>query len=57
MTWLATLLAKLVIGVVELFVKKAEKPKELEDAKTPDNVRADWNKYITDKLRDKDGGH
>lgn len=33
--------------------KQAEKPKTLTDAQTPENIRRDWNDYVSDQLRDK----
>jgi hypothetical protein len=58
MSWLAAIAKGILDALLNWGQKQAEKPKTTEDAKTPENVRSDWNRYIADKLRDKNSsGH
>jgi len=50
--WLKPLLDAL----LQFFERRAEKPRTLTDANTPDPVRQSWTAYLRDKLRDKGGG-
>jgi hypothetical protein len=52
--WLATLLAKLFREILDWGQKQSEKPGEMLDAQTPENIRRGWRDYLRDKLRDKD---
>lgn len=35
--------------------RRAEKPRTIADAKTPDSIRERWAAYLRERLRDKDG--
>lgn len=56
MNW-ANFIAALAVALIELAIKLGAQPKTMEDAKTPDNIRAAWADYLRERLRDKDGGH
>lgn len=53
MPWLTAI----VRAVLEWLAADFRKPRTLEDANTPENVRRRWADYLRDKLRDKNGGH
>ncbi len=54
LTPLAAALAGVVMAWLE---RRLERPDTLEDAKTPDSLRARWIDYVRGRLRDQDGGH
>jgi hypothetical protein len=49
--WLRPLLDALIAWLE----RRAERPRTLDDANTPHDLRSRWADYLRDKLRDKDG--
>lgn len=43
-------------ALLEYFDKKLKEPTTLQNAQTPINIRRQWHDYLSDKLRDKNGG-
>jgi hypothetical protein len=41
---------------VEQVKEEIKKPSVMEDEKTPDEIKRNWNAYVADQLRVKDGG-
>ena len=54
--WLKAICAALFETLLNYFWPKIEQPKTIEDEKTPENIKHDWNEYVADQLRDKNGG-
>ncbi len=42
-------------ALLSFLERRAEKPRTLEDANTPQALRDRWNSYLRDRLRDKGG--
>jgi hypothetical protein len=55
--WLKAIMSAFFDALFSLFWKEVNKPDTIEDEKTPTNVKRDWNRYVADQLRDKNGGH
>ena len=60
MSWLTSLL-KWIAGLfvheaVEQAKEEITKPSTMENEKTPDEFKRNWNQYVADQLRVKDGG-
>ena len=55
--WIKAIMAAFFETLIGLIWRKVEQPKTIEDEKTPPDVKRDWNKYVADQLRDKNGGH
>lgn len=56
--WLQAIFSALFGSLFSWGQKQAEKPPEIKDANTPENIKRGWNKFLSDKLRDKDNnGH
>ena len=53
MNWLATLLAKLFGEVLNWGQRQAEKPGEMKDAKTPEDVKRRIDDDLARRMRDK----
>ena len=51
--WIAGLF---VHEAVEQAKEEITKPSTMEDEKTPDELKRNWNQYVADQLRVKDGG-
>jgi len=49
--WLKPLLE----AIMEWLERQTAKPRTLEDANTPESIRARWAAWLRDKLRDTDG--
>jgi hypothetical protein len=60
MAWLTNfwkwLVGLLVHEAVEQVKEEVKKPSTMEDEKTPDEIKRNWNAYVADQLRVKDGG-
>lgn len=52
MNWLAAILT----AVLKFLYDRANDPKILSNAQTPSSVRARWDTWIRERLRDKDSG-
>jgi hypothetical protein len=52
-SWLTSICRALFDALFDKLWKEAEKPDTIEDANTPKNIKSGWDKYLSDKLRDK----
>jgi hypothetical protein len=51
--WLKAILSALFEALFSWGQKQAEKPPEIRDANTPENIKRGWNGFLSDRLRDK----
>lgn len=56
MNWLRSVVAGLFDAIFSWGQKQAEKPKTIEDAETPEQVKADWSDAVARRLRDRQDG-
>jgi hypothetical protein len=56
MNWLRSVVAGLFDAIFSWGQKQAEKPKTIEDAETPEQVKTDFRNTIADRLRNRADG-
>lgn len=50
-------IAAIAVALLEWAIKQGAKPRTLEDANTPADIRDRWADWIAKRLRKQDGGH
>jgi hypothetical protein len=56
MSWLRAIVAGVLDALFGWGQRQREKPKPLEDAQTPADIKRRWDAYVADRLRDKPDG-
>jgi hypothetical protein len=51
--WLKAILSALFGALFSWGQKQVEKPPEIKDANTPENIKRGWNRFLSGRLRDK----
>jgi hypothetical protein len=56
-TWLRSIIYAISDAILNFFWKRVKEPKIIEDEKTPNSIKHNWNQYVDDQLCDKNSGH
>ena len=52
-SWLASVVRGLFRAILDFIWDKAKEPDTIQDVKTPEQLKAEWNQYVQDKLHPK----